>query len=348
MRGDEVGRAAWLAGCLAVLAAVSAAAIQERVGSGHALDANLRVGDNGYNSRTGPRTRSYQKSFYTPSQVRDVAYDQRQAFDQERVYRVNRSMAAYDGRRTQWRAEERAAEGAWVAAPAFPLEEPRGAGAGEGAPPERAQRQRQEISYGVGLLLGEEVRRGLERDGVEVDPELVMEGFADGLKGEEPDFPREEVEGLLAALHDELKNRMVKHLSETDPEFRKRAEENLARSRAFHEVFGRQPGVVTLDSGAQYKILRQGSGPSPGPGDVVVVNVSAKLLDGTPIKEEQGAETPVSRVVEGGRQVLQMMRPGDKWQVAIPPELAHGAGGRFPDIGPNESLVGEVELVAIR
>ena len=203
-------------------------------------------------------------------------------------------------------------------------------------------------SYGVGFIVGEEIRTGLARDGVGVDADLLARGFRDGLNGGDPLVSRDEMEQILALLHREMQDRMVRRLLEDNPEFKARHDQNLARSKRFHELFGAQEGVVTLPGGVQYKVLHQGSGRSPVPTDVVVLNERVTLLDGTVISEADGVETRVDAIIEGGIMALQHMRVGGRWQVAVPPALAHGAGGRMPLIGPNESIVGIVELVAIK
>jgi FKBP-type peptidyl-prolyl cis-trans isomerase FkpA len=91
-----------------------------------------------------------------------------------------------------------------------------------------------------------------------------------------------------------------------------------------------------------------GSGPSPGPDDVVVVNYKALLLDGTVVGQGESHEVRVGSVIPGAAALLQMMNVGAKWQAAIPPELAHGSAGRYPDVGANETLFGEIELLEIK
>ncbi len=205
-----------------------------------------------------------------------------------------------------------------------------------------------EMSYGCGFYLGEEVRGELSSDGVGADLDLLVKGFRDGLAGKEPLAPRDELDGVLSAVHDEMEARMVKRLLAESPEFKKLHDANLALSRKFHEAFARQPGVITLPSGAKYKVLRPGTGPSPGPDDTVVLDGRMTLLDGTVLTQENDMTVAVKSVTEGGAELLVLMKVGDKWQVAIPPELAHGAAGRFPVVGPNETLVGVVELLEIR
>ncbi len=140
-------------------------------------------------------------------------------------------------------------------------------------------------SYGVGFGLGEQIRDELSRDGVGADLDLLTKGFRDAATGRKPFVPRGDLEAILTAVHQEMEDRMVRRLLDESPQFRKLHDDNLARSRAFHEVFGKQPGVVTDPSGVQYKVLRSGNGPSPTLGDTVVVKAQVTLLDGTVIDD---------------------------------------------------------------
>ncbi len=216
---------------------------------------------------------------------------------------------------------------------------------GNGQQPDPSQ---QDESYGLGFIVGEQIRTGLERDGVGAAKDLIAQGFRDGLNGADPLIARERMDSVLLQLHREMKDRMVRRLLEESPEFKQLHDANLAKSRQFHELFGKQEGVVTLPSGVQYKVLRAGSGRTPGLTDTVVLNGKVTLLDGTVINQGQGAETRVDASIDGGIEALQLMRVGSRWQIVVPPEMAHGAGGRMPKIGPNETIVGVIELVAIK
>ena len=206
----------------------------------------------------------------------------------------------------------------------------------------------QDESYGLGFVVGEEIRTGLERDGVGVAKDLIAQGFRDGLNGADSLVTRERMDEVLLLLHKEMQNRMVRRLLDESPEFKQLYDANLARSRQFHELFGAQEGVVTLPSGVQYKVLREGAGRTPGLTDTVVLSGKVTLLDGTVITEAQGAETRVDAAIDGGIEALQLMRVGSRWQIVVPPDMAHGAGGRMPKIGPNESIIGVIELLAIK
>lgn len=206
---------------------------------------------------------------------------------------------------------------------------------------------REQRSYGVGFVLGERVRGEIDADGVGADLDLIRKGFRAAVEGAEPDYARADMDAIMEALHEEMTGRMVNRLLAESPEFKRLHDENLALSRKFHEAFGRRKGVVTRPSGLQYKILRAGTGRSPGSSETAVVTYRITRLDGTVLAEEQEKAVRVDRVIPGGAEALQLMRVGAKWQVAIPPDLALGAAGRHPVVGPNESLVGIVELLSI-
>ncbi len=214
----------------------------------------------------------------------------------------------------------------------------------------RQESDRSDRSYAVGFEIGERTDAGLERDGVGVDLDLLFKGFADGLGGAEPLFEPQDMEGLLEAIHREMESRRVARLKEQSPEFRALLEENLQRSRAFHEVFGRQDGVITQPDGVQYLVLRHGpvGGRMPRAGDTVVIDLKVQRLDNTVLIDNDNAVVRLDDVVPGGAEVLQLMTEGDRYQVAIPPALAFGEAGRHPDVGPNETLVGIVELREVR
>ena len=110
-------------------------------------------------------------------------------------------------------------------------------------------------------------------------------------------------------------------------------------------------GVVVTESGLQYKIVEPGEGESPGPNDVVTVNYRGTLTDGTQFDSSydrgQPATFPVSGVIAGWTEALQLMKPGAKWQLVIPSELAYGDRGAGQTIGPNATLVFDVELIKV-
>jgi FKBP-type peptidyl-prolyl cis-trans isomerase len=206
-----------------------------------------------------------------------------------------------------------------------------------------------DTSYGLGFMLGDETRGELARDGMGVDLALVADGFADGLREARPQVSRDEMEGILQSVHEELQRRMVDRLLKENPEFKALHDRNLERSRRFHDLFGAQEGVVTQDNGLQYKVLVAGRGRLAGRRGTVLVNVEIQTLDRTVLHDgSEPIEVQIDTISRGGAELLRAMREGSKWQFAIPPSLAYGPGGRYPDIGPNQTLVGTVEMLEIR
>jgi FKBP-type peptidyl-prolyl cis-trans isomerase len=345
-----------LAALVAVLASLPTAA-QVREQSGAALDANLQLGSGGYN-RAGRGAVGQRNTvrLYTPmyavSRPQDIRADRYDSFLVERRYGLDRPIGYYAeaarrraapaGSGFSWGA--RRVEPEPGARPAAPLLEP--------APPSAptspdTTRQEQEISYGIGFYLGREIREGLALDGVQVDAQDVVAGFGEGLRDLDPSVPVSEFEAALGQVHARLQARMVERLLSDDPQFRRRSEENLAHGRAFRDEFGQKSGVVTLPDGIQYTVLAPGTGASPGPTGTVVLNVRITHVDGTEISRAEGLEVRVDRMVEAGAEVLPRMKAGARWVVAIPPDLAYGAAGLPPAIGPNETLLVEVELVRV-
>jgi FKBP-type peptidyl-prolyl cis-trans isomerase len=131
----------------------------------------------------------------------------------------------------------------------------------------------------------------------------------------------------------------------------KSKEETVNKSTAFFEENKKKPGVVTLPSGLQYHQEKAGAGQTAGPSDFVVVHYRGKFLNGTEFdssyKRNEPATFAVNSVIPGWTEALQLMKPGAKWTLFIPPNLAYGEKGIGP-IGPNEPLVFDIELISVK
>ena len=127
---------------------------------------------------------------------------------------------------------------------------------------------------------------------------------------------------------------------------------NQKEGAAFLAANKTKEGVVTTSSGLQYKVLKQGDGPKPTATDSVVCNYKGTLINGTEFdssyKRGQPATFPVNGVIKGWTEALQLMPTGSKWQLFVPADLAYGARGAGQDIGPNATLIFEVELLSIQ
>jgi FKBP-type peptidyl-prolyl cis-trans isomerase len=199
---------------------------------------------------------------------------------------------------------------------------------------------KEKASYSIGANWG----NSLKRQEVEVDLEATIKGLRDGLAGKSV-LTDQELREALTALNQEIRAKMEekrKHLGETN---KQEGEKFLAENKT-------KPGVITLPSGLQYKVLAEGSGESPKSNDVVTANYRGTLIDGTEFdsssKSGQPLVRPANMLIKGWTEALQLMKPGAKWQLFIPPDLAYGERGSGAQIGPNATLIFEMELVSFK
>lgn len=196
-------------------------------------------------------------------------------------------------------------------------------------------------SYAIGLNIG----KSLHRDAIDVDPALVSRGIKDAFSGGKVALTDEEVKTALTALQTEMRAKQEQKMQHVGDANKKSGDEFLAANKS-------KDGVVTLPSGLQYKILKDGTGPKPTTTDSVVVNYKGTLIDNTEFdssyKRGEPATIPVSGVIKGWTEALQLMPVGSKWQLFIPADLAYGPRGPSAEIGPNSTLVFEVELLSIQ
>ncbi len=176
---------------------------------------------------------------------------------------------------------------------------------------------------------------------MDVDAEAVSQALKDTLKGEKPKFTMEEMQAAAESMQ---KKRVAQQQAAGD--------KNMAAGKAFLEKNKTVAGVTTLPSGIQYKVITKGNGKSPAPTDQVSVHYRGTLVSGVEFdssyKRNQPATFPVNQVIKGWQEILPMMKEGDKWEVAIPSDLAYGPPGRGGAIGPNETLIFEIELLSIK
>jgi FKBP-type peptidyl-prolyl cis-trans isomerase FklB len=208
--------------------------------------------------------------------------------------------------------------------------------------PLNLQTQKDKVSYAVGLNLG----KGIHKEGVDVDPDILARGMRDGLTDAKQQMTDEEVQATLT----ELQKQVVAHQQEVRQQT---VDKNKKAGEAFLAANREKPGVIALPSGLQYKIVQPGTGPKPTAADTVVCNYRGTLVDGTEFdssyKRGQPASFPVGQVIKGWTEALQLMPVGSKWQLFIPPDLAYGERGtNGGPIGPDETLIFDVELVSIQ
>ncbi len=202
------------------------------------------------------------------------------------------------------------------------------------------QSTREKVSYCLGLETG----RDLQRKFNDMDIELLRKGFEDAITNNNPKLNQEEIQSIMQALRSQIEAQQRQF-------YAKLSEQNRKEGEAFMENNKMQEGVVTLKSGLQYKVLSSGTGAKPTPADVVSVHYRGSFINGTIFDSsyERGKPQvfPLNRVIPGWSEAIQLMRVGDKWQIVIPHYLAYGEAGFGNEIGPNTTLIFEMELIGI-
>ena len=218
-----------------------------------------------------------------------------------------------------------------------------GVAVAQGAPAFKTEKE--SLSYALGLGNGITFRK----HAVEIDTDLFRRGFEDAYSGGKTLMTEQEARALLAAQQNELRQKREKQIAQLKEELGARAEKNRSESEAFLSENKTKDGVLALQSGLQYKVLKTGDGRIPTVNDSVVVHYRGTLLDGTEFasshKSNQPSTLPVNRVIPGWREALQLMPVGSTWQLFVPPALGYGERGAGKLIGPNAALVFEVELL---
>jgi len=201
--------------------------------------------------------------------------------------------------------------------------------------------QKDKLSYAIGMNIGQ----GMKKDGVDVDPRILEQGLKDALAGTKPLMTDAEAQTVMT----EFRTAMMKKKQE---EAQRVSESNKQAGQQFLAANKSKEGVVTLPSGLQYKILKEGTGPKPAATDTVTVNYRGTLIDGTEFDSSYKRNEPttfgVNQVIKGWTEALQLMPVGSKWQLFIPSDLAYGERSPGAEIGPNSTLIFDVELVSIK
>jgi FKBP-type peptidyl-prolyl cis-trans isomerase FklB len=203
---------------------------------------------------------------------------------------------------------------------------------------------KQKFSYALGMQIGGGLGANLKKQNVDVDWSLVGQGMKDSAMGTKTRLTQEEMKTVLTAKQAEVQKQQQEKQAAAGAK-------NKAEGDAFLAANKSKDGVVTTASGLQYKILSAGNGPKPAASDSVKCNYKGTLINGTEFdssyKRGQPATFGVSQVIKGWTEALQLMPVGSKWQLFIPSSLAYGERGAGGDIGPDETLIFEVELLSI-
>ncbi len=199
--------------------------------------------------------------------------------------------------------------------------------------------QKVKDSYSLGYDFG----GNLKRQGVEIDVEVLLSAIREGLEGKKPALGPEEIRDSLVQLRKKL-------MSRQDERFREFAARNLEEGQAFLEANKTRGGVKTLSSGLQYRVLKDGNGPTPRLTDSVTLHYRGKLVNGTEFDSSYRRAEPSTfslvGAIKGWKEALQLMKTGSKWQLFVPPDLAYGKR-QFGRIPPNSTLIFDIELLSI-
>jgi FKBP-type peptidyl-prolyl cis-trans isomerase FklB len=205
--------------------------------------------------------------------------------------------------------------------------------------------EKDKASYAIGVNIGKDLGEKLRKDSVDVNTAIVLRGMKDALAGGKmlltDDQAKAAMDQFMADLHEKQEKKMAIA-----------GDVNKAKGDTFLAANKTKDGVITLPSGLQYKIISPGTGPKPTSSDSVVCNYRGTLIDGTEFdasaKHGGPATFPVGKVIKGWTEALQLMPVGSKWQLYIPSDLAYGSQGAGGDIGPNSTLIFDIELLSIK
>ena len=193
------------------------------------------------------------------------------------------------------------------------------------------------FSYAVGVQIGQ----SLKRDKLDINPEIISEAITDVLKDKKLQLTPQAMQAAVQSFQKKAMDKM-----------KAIAEDNKIAGKKYLDANKAKKGVTVTKSGVQYKVIKAGTGKSPTEKDNVVVHYRGTLIDGTvfdsSIDRGEPASFGVGQVIKGWKEVLQLMKVGSKWEVTIPSDLAYGENGAGGKIGPNSTLVFEVELLEIK
>jgi len=212
----------------------------------------------------------------------------------------------------------------------------------EGEKQVKLETQMDKVSYSIGLNIG----NNMKRDSIKVNAQALLRGIMDASADSAARLMTPaQIQETMAAFQQEL-------AKQQEEKARVAGEKNRVEGESFLATNGKKPGVVTLPSGLQYRVITQGTGKKPSATSTVTVNYVGKLMDGTEfdssIKRGEPATFPVNGVIKGWTEGLQLMPVGSKWEFVIPASLGYGESGAGGVIPPNAVLVFEVDLLSIK
>ena len=195
-------------------------------------------------------------------------------------------------------------------------------------------------SYAIGV----DIAHNLKRSDLDLDPKALADGLLDALSGK-PQLADEEVKAALDEFRQQMKAKMTAKQDEAGKTNQKEGDDFLAAN-------AKKDGVKTTASGLQYKVIKSGKGKQPKATDTVKTHYHGTLINGevfdSSVDRGEPVEFPVNGVIPGWQEALQLMKVGDKWQLVVPSALAYGERGAGGKIGPNSTLIFEVELLEVK
>ncbi|MDP6028365.1 MAG: FKBP-type peptidyl-prolyl cis-trans isomerase [Arenicellales bacterium] len=203
------------------------------------------------------------------------------------------------------------------------------------------QTSQEQFSYALGFQIGSQIAQQMKADNLDLDPAHLAQAIEDVLAGRAPAMTDEQMAAAITEAR--------KHAQE---ETMAKSQGSASAGAAFRAEYKQREGVSTTDSGILYTVLVEGTGKQPQASDTVVVHYRGTLIDGTEFdssfKRNQPATFSLGGIIPGWQEILQLMPEGSRWEVVIPPELAYGSAGAGGVIGPEETLVFEIELREIK
>lgn len=219
------------------------------------------------------------------------------------------------------------------------------AGAGEAPVPGS---DRDKMSYAIGVDLGQTVKQQM----VEVDPGFLIQGLTAGLSGSTYVLSDDELRRGVATYKSQVRVRQNELKQKIASAGKTLPEDNRKAGDAFRAANKTREGVVTLPSGLQYKVLKTGDGKMPAETDTIECHYRGRFVSGTEFdssyRKGKPATFKVSGVIDGWKEALALMPAGSRWELVVPPSLAYGEAGAPPAIGPNATLVFDLELLAVK
>jgi FKBP-type peptidyl-prolyl cis-trans isomerase FklB len=201
--------------------------------------------------------------------------------------------------------------------------------------------QKEKVSY----IIGTDIAKNLKKQGIDIDPDMLFKGLKDAFTDQKLALSDSEIQQVMMAFQQEMMAKQSQKAGEL-------AEKNQKEGAEFLAANKKKDSVITLPSGLQYKVLVEGSGKMPTISDTVTTNYRGTLIDGTEFdnsyKRGEPATFPVRGVIPGWTEALQHMKVGAKWLLFVPSGLAYGEQGAGQTIGPNATLIFEVELLSIK